>query len=172
MRKLYAAWRGHLMILLVMVAALLVLDATNQPYNPDLVGSPQQIGLLLVGAGLLVAAFFEWCRWYNRQRGVKVTLEPQDVRFGMHWPTFLNGIFLGAVFFSYSAWQEGGQDGLLGTCLLVAAVTVALAAVMAVVVRLLLSPSPALRLPRRRKARSTSPQPRPPAAAARPSSSE
>lgn len=172
MRKLYAAYSGHLMLVLIMVAALLVLDATSRPYNPDLVGSPQQLAIGLVGSGLLMVGFFEWLRWYNRKRGVKVTLAPQDVRFGMHWPTFCNGLVLGGVFFSYSAWQEGTADGLLGACLLVAAATVAFSAVMAVLVRLLLSPSPVLRLPRRRKARSTSPQPRPPAAAARPSSSE
>ncbi len=170
MRKLYAAWRGHLMILLVMVAALLVIDATNKPYNPDLVGSPQQIGIVLAGGGLLVAAFFEWCRWYNRKRGVKVTLSPEDARYGVHWPTFRNGLFLGAVFLTAAVWHEDGS--LLERVALVAGVTIVLAALMAVLVRLLLSTSPGWpRLPRRR-ARSTSPPPQPPAAAAHPSSSE
>ncbi len=170
MRKLYAAYSGHLMAALVLVAAITVLDAMSKPYDPDLVGSPRQILIVLATAGIVLVAGFEWARWYNRKRGVNVTLAPQDLRAGVHWPTFKNGLWLGAVFMTIAGWND--PDTLLTKVIAGAIVGVVLAFVMAVLVRLLLSPSPVLRLPRRRKARSTSPQPRPPAAAARPSSSE
>lgn len=169
MRKLYAAYSGHLMVVLVLLAAITVLDAMNRPYNPDLVGSPRQILLGLTVAGIVLAAAFEWARWYNRKRGVNVTLAPQDLRAGVHWPTFKNGLWLGAVFMTIAGWND--PDTLLTKVIAGAIVGVVLAFVMAVLVRLLLSPSPVLRLPRWRKARSASRPPAKSAAAAPPSSS-